>query len=200
MPPEESPEPDMRHLSLLAAALLAAVCAGPAAAQSLAPHPSPELAAVHLRAADVRFLLDAVASGVTEVRAGELALERSHDPGVRKLAKALVHDHTQANARLLQIARDKGVAVPREPSGAQRGMLAALRGVPASAFDAQFLERAGVHAHREAIGLFHGQVLRADPDPDLTRFADSMLPVLEKHLRMAQTALAHRGHDAGRAG
>jgi putative membrane protein len=190
----------MRHLSLLAAALLAALCAVPAAAQSIAVHPSPELAAVHLRAADVRFLLDAVASGVTEVRAGELALERSHDPAVRKLARTLVHDHTQANARLLQIASDKGVAVPREPSESQSGMLAALRGVPARAFDAQFLERAGVHAHREAIGLFHGQVLRADPDPDLERFADSMLPVLQEHLDMAQTALAHRGHGSGHAG
>jgi putative membrane protein len=200
MLPEESPEPQMRPLSLLAAALVAAACAGPAAAQALALHPSPQLAAVPLRAADVRFLLDAVASGVTEVRAGELALERSHDPGVRKFARALVHDHGQANARLLQIARDKGVAVPRTPSDAERGMLAALRGVPAGAFDAQFLQRAGVHAHREAIGLFHGQVLRADPDPELGKFAASMLPVLEKHLRMAQSALAHRGHGGGGAG
>jgi putative membrane protein len=190
----------MRHLSFLAASLLAALCAVPAAAQSIALHPSPELAAVHLRAADVRFLLDAVASGVTEVRAGEIALERSHDRAVRKLARTLVHDHTLANARLLQIASDKGVAVPREPSESQSGMLAALRGVPARAFDAQFLERAGVHAHREAIGLFHGQVLRADPDPDLERFADSMLPVLQEHLDMAQTALAHRGHGSGHAG
>lgn len=187
----------MRPLSLLAAALLAAVCAGPAAAQSVAPPVSPELAAVPLRAADARFLLDAVASGVTEVRAGEIALERSHDPAVRKLAKALVHDHTQANAQLLQIARDKGVAVPRKPSDSERGMLAALRGVPASAFDAQFLQRAGVHAHREAIGLFHAEVLLADPDPDLKKFADATLPVLEKHLQMARTALAHRGHDGG---
>lgn len=187
----------MRVLSCIATALLAAVCAGPAAAQSVAPPPSPELAAVPLRAADVRFLLDAEASGVTEVRAGEIALERSHDPAVRKLAEALVHDHAQADARLLQIARKKGVAVPRKPSESERGMLAALRGVPESAFDAQFLQRAGVHAHREAIGLFHAQVLRADPDPDLKQFADSMLPVLEKHLRMAQSALAHRHHSGG---
>jgi putative membrane protein len=190
----------MRHPFLIATALLAAVCAGPAAAQSVAPPPSPELAAVPLRAADVRFLLDAMASGVTEVRAGEVALERSHDPAVRKLAEALVHDHTQANARLLQIARDKGVAVPRKPSESERGMLAALRGVPASAFDAQFLQRAGVHAHREAIGLFHAEVLLADPDPDLKQFADSTLPVLEKHLHMARTALAHRHHGSGNAG
>lgn len=190
----------MRHLSLLATALLAAACAAPAAAQSVAPPLSPKLAVVPLRAADARFLLDAVASGVTEVRAGELALERSHDPAVRKLATTLVHDHTQANARLLQIARDKGVAVPRKPSEAQRGMLAALRGVPAGAFDAQFLERAGVHAHREAIGLFHAEVLLADPDPDLKQFADSMLPVLEKHLRMARSALGHRSDGAGHTG
>lgn len=190
----------MRHVSLFAAALLAAACAGPAAAQSVAPRPSPELAAVPLRAADARFLLDAMASGVTEVRAGEIALERSHDRAVRELARMLVHDHAQANAQLLRIAKDKGVALPRKPSHAERGMLAALRGVPASAFDAQFLQRAGVHAHREAIGLFHAQLLRADPDPQLEQFADATLPVLQKHLRMAQDALAHRDRRAGSAG
>lgn len=185
----------MRMLSLCLAAMLVFAAPLCARAQNLLP-PSPRLAAVDLRAADLRFLLDAVASGTAEIRAGQLAIERSPSSGVRQLGRKLVRDHGKANARLLKIAHDKGVAVPRKPSEAQRGMLAALRGVQRSAFDQQFLERAGVHAHQEAIALFHAQVLRADPDPALKAFAASMLPVLQEHLRMAQALVAHEDASA----
>lgn len=187
----------MRLFRFLPGVLLSALCALPAATQAAPVQASPELAAVDLRAADARFLLDAMAFGTAEVRAGELALQRSKDPAVRQLAQTMVNDHQRANLELQQIASEKGVAAPRRPSSTQRGMLAALRGVPVEAFDDQFLNRAGVHMHREAIGLFHALVLLPDPDPDLKRFARSMLPVLEKHLRMAQAVSAHR--DEGSA-
>lgn len=181
---------------LLAAALLAAGSGAWAAApgaqgQPALVHPSPELAAVDLRAADVRFLLDAVAANVTELRAGAIALERSQEPAVREFAQRIVQDHAQANMHLLQIAREMGVAVPREPSEGQRGMLAGLRGVPDRVFDREFLQRAGVAAHQHAIGVFHAEVVRPDPDRALKRFAEDQLPVLQQHLRMAQAMLAH---------
>lgn len=185
--------------------LVAAIPAGPGLAvaqpaQQPLVRASPELAAVDLRAADMRFLLQAVASGVTEVRAGRIALERSRDSAVRAYARRLVRDHEEANARLLQIAREKEVVVPREPSGSQKGMLDALRGVAVRDFDQQFLERAGVRAHREAVALFHANLLRPDPDPALAQFAQSTLPVLEEHLRMAQAALARSEGVARRPG
>lgn len=66
--------------------------------------------------------------------------------------------------------------------------------MPASAFDRQYLQRAGVHADREAIGLYHAQVLRADPDPALKQFAESMLPVVDSHLQAAKALIKQEKH------
>src|SRR5581483_3513353 len=76
-----------------------------------------------ISAADRQFVHDAAIAGLGEVAKGKLAEQKAQDPQVRQFGERMVHDHSQANDRLKQIAKAKGIELPRSPGNtAQRDM------------------------------------------------------------------------------
>jgi putative membrane protein len=104
-----------------------------------------------------------------EIKAGEIAQQKSQNSKVRDYAKIIVDEHRKAQRHLKAAVEDfDGASVPT--SGLQ--------------FLRTF-KRQQVKSHKEGVKLFKDYAQAAEYDP-LKRFAQETLPALEKHLRRAQ--------------
>ena len=52
--------------------------------------------------------------GMAEVALGELAVTRAKNEDVKKFGRRMVEDHGKANQELAQLAKNKGVEVPKD--------------------------------------------------------------------------------------
>jgi putative membrane protein len=146
---------------------------------------------------DRDFVINAAQSGVAELRASKMALDKASMPAVKKFADRMVRDHAKANDRLMALAKARGIDVDKEPSLLQRGKLELVEH-SGNDFDSRFIDHFGVDAHKNAIEVFEKQV-RQGNDRQLVAFARETLPKLQDHLRMAQDlqkSMQARG-DAG---
>jgi putative membrane protein len=84
----------------------------------------------------------------------------------------------------LQSPRRKGVALPSEPSLAQRARLELLASADGAAFDRRYADMLGLSAHRDTLQLFQ-KAADAATDPDVKAYAAQTLPALQLHLQMA---------------
>ena len=177
----------------LAAALFGSVLALPAAhaadtqPSSQAGQSAAQQAKAKLDAQDRKFLMDAAQGGLLEVEAGRLALERASSEQVRQFAQQLVKDHTDANEKLMQIAQDKGIELPKQLDAKHKQQLDKLSKLQGEEFDRAFIAQMGHKDHKKDIQAFEKQA-RQGKDAELKSFAEETLPVLQKHLSMAQKA------------
>ena len=110
--------------------------------------------------------------------------QQKGDDGVKAFAQAMITDHTPANAKLAALATSKGLTPPTDPSAAQQKMLAKLQGLSGDKFDKTYLS-GQVRAHEAMLKLFERESTNGK-DADLKAFADSTVPVIQKHITMAQ--------------
>ncbi len=150
----------------------------PSASSPMAPEGSAKLSKV-----DKEFVTKAAQGGLAEVQMAQLAQQKGDD-GVKTFAQAMISDHTPANEKLAQIATSKGMTAPTDPSAAQQKMLAKLQGLSGDKFDKTYIS-GQVRAHEAMLKLFERESTNGK-DADLKAFADSTVPVIQKHITMAQ--------------
>jgi len=161
-----------------------------------------------------QFVTDAAVGGMKEIRLSEIALEKSQNHQIRDFANRMVHDHSEANAKLEQIAQQKGLDLPatntfaaddanwRNPiiTGSEQVKEAYLltTNVPVAAyqdfkrlkslsgreFDDAYV-KVMVSDHILTIREFE-MAQRNLSDPELRQFAMQTLPTLRMHSEMAQ--------------
>jgi putative membrane protein len=161
-----------------------------------------------------QFVSDAAIGGMKEVRLSELALDKSQNPQVRDFAMRMVHDHSEANSKLAEIAQQKGLNLPatntfaiNDPNwnnpmltGSEQvkdGYLLTtnlpvatyqgvkhLRSLSGKEFDDAYI-RDMVSDHIMTIHEFE-VAQRNLSDPELRQFASTTLPTLRMHSEMAQ--------------
>jgi putative membrane protein len=145
---------------------------------------------------DAQSFVNMATQGNTfEIVSSELALRRSDDPVVRRIAEMLIADHTTQQGQLQSVAGEHGLEVPPLGLNAeQQAIVAALRVLRGDAFDAAYLN-AQVTAHEQAIALFiRAAGTPANPEP-LRALAIASLPILGQHLADVRLALEH-GHGS----
>lgn len=155
----------------------AALMLGSAAPAFAQPGPS---------AQDRSFVEQASRAGNAEVLDGRLALQKSNDPAVRRVAARMVADHSAANAQLASIANSEGIAAPTAPGPADRAAMAQQHLLRGNAFNAAYL-RDQESAHVKAIALFRSEAANGS-DPRIRGFARRTLPTLQMHLQMIRAA------------
>jgi len=139
-------------------------------------------------ASDAAWTQKAAQGGAAEVRLGEMARLRSTNQAVKELAQRLVDDHTIAGDELKQIAIRKGIALPGAIDPKQEALYERLSKLTGAEFDRAYVA-AMVDDHRAHVADFQRQA-DTSGDPELKSFAIKTLPVLQEHLRMAETLLA----------
>ena len=103
---------------------------------------------------------------------------------VGQFGRRMVHDHSDVNQELRQLASSKGVMVPQsldEKDAAERDRLSKLSG---REFDVAYMPDM-VRDHKEDVSEFQKMAEKAQ-DPDVRAFAAKTLPMLQDHLRLAE--------------
>lgn len=161
-----------------------------------------------------QFVSDAAIGGMKEVRLSEIALDKSQNPQIRDFATRMVHDHSEANDKLMQIAQQKNLELPATNTFAmddpnwnnavlngsdqvKEGYLLNTR-IPVAAyqdfkhlkslsgkeFDDAYVQDM-VGDHIATVQEFEA-AQRNLTDPELRQFAITTLPTLRMHSEMAQ--------------
>ncbi|HET8995042.1 MAG TPA: DUF4142 domain-containing protein [Acetobacteraceae bacterium] len=136
------------------------------------------------------FASNAAQSGLAEVQEGQLAQQKASSPQVRRFGQTLEQDHSAANQRLQEIAQQEKITLPAQPSHKQRSELKKLRRLSGQQFDRAFAQEE-VKDHQKAIAQFEREA-RSGKDATMKTFARDTLPVLRKHLQIAQSLASNR--------
>lgn len=134
---------------------------------------------------DQRFLRKAGESGMLEIQASQLALEKSQHAEVTNFAEMMIKDHTAVDEELKALAGAKGFQLPVELDGGKARLMEKLRGLDGPDFDEEYVDEVAVDAHEDAVDLFEDAADDAD-DADIKAFAAKHLPALKKHLEMGR--------------
>jgi putative membrane protein len=143
--------------------------------------------------ADKHFLTTAANADMTEANEGQIAENKSARDDVKDLGKTMAQDHTENYARLTALAAQDGVPIPNGIDTGKDRTIQQLVRLKGASFDRTFTADE-ITAHRQAITIFkreaeHGQ------DPEVKAFATKTIPVLEKHLQMAEACAKAAKHS-----
>jgi putative membrane protein len=133
---------------------------------------------------DFQFVKAAARGGMMEVELGKIAQQKGGIPAVQDFGKRMVTDHGQANAELKQLAASKGAILPSILSRKERRQMQHLEGLSPVKFDHAYA-RDMVRDHKHDIKAFE-KAAKNVQDPELRAFVVKTIPILQKHLRLAQ--------------
>ncbi len=138
-----------------------------------------------LSADDQKFVKEAAIGGMYEVQAGQVAARKATSAEVKQMAQHIVADHTQANEKLMSLARAKGVQdLPADLDAKHKKKLEHLSKLSGAQFDREYSQMM-VSDHKDDIKAFEKEAKNGS-DADLKQFASTTLPTLNQHLSMAQ--------------
>jgi putative membrane protein len=130
-----------------------------------------------------KFLEQAAVGGMVEVEMGKIGQQKATMQGIKQFAAVIEKDHTQANAELKTLAASKGFELPAELPASKKEHLADLNNSKGKDFDNYYVNMM-VEDHITDIALFEGAT--KSPDTAVAAFASKVLPVLQKHYKMAR--------------
>src|SRR5262245_41675846 len=113
--------------------------------------------AAGLSANDRSFLRTAAVANRAEIMTSQLALKRSTDKKVIRVARMLVKDHTQALKDLKQLARLKHYSLPESTDSEHRAVYRRLARLSGNEFNRQYI-LAQTRDHNAAVALFRKQM------------------------------------------
>lgn len=131
------------------------------------------------------FVMNAAVSDMYEIESSKMALERSKNAGVKKIAQMLITDHTASSTKLKGLVTGgqvTGATIPDKMDERRQGLIDNLRGAPDAEFDNRYLDQQA-NAHREALILMNGYQT-AGQNELLKAFAGEVKPKIQAHLDM----------------
>ena len=136
------------------------------------------------------FLAHAGSANEYEIEASQLALQASANPGVRNLANVIIADHTAMGQQVAAAATSAGLTPPPPTLlPAEQAMLDQLRASGSGpSFDMTYQQQQ-ITAHQQAIAMMQNYATSGDV-PALRTVATGAIPVMQKHLAMAQQIVA----------
>lgn len=153
-------------------------------ASSSEMNPSTAMNASTNGAVDAAFVTDGIKGDTAEVAIGQLAGSKGSTRAVRDFGNMLVTDHGAHKQKLIDLANSASIPVPTEPAEAGHANLLKLQGLSGAAFDKTFASML-VDSHHKGIAKNEQQAKTGDPKT--AAIAEATLPVLKKHLAMAES-------------
>ncbi len=132
------------------------------------------------------FIQKATVANLFKVQSSEIALQKSQNEAVKKLAQQLVTDQKKANDQIAALLKKEKIeaTVPTALDEAHQKMLDDLNAASAEEFDKMYLE-AQMKAHEDATALLNGYWKGGDNEK-LQTLAKGMRPTLQWHVDMMQ--------------
>ncbi len=163
----------MQIQSVLSAASCLALLAGAGLAR-----------AASISNADRQFMIVAARTDMTEAHEGQMAEQQAAREDVKTFAKTQVQDHNNSYEQLGKLATKTAVSIPKGIDVAKDRTIEQLAHLKGAQFDRQFA-RDEIAADQRAISLFK-QEAKHGQDADVKAYAEKTIPVLEKHLHLAE--------------
>jgi putative membrane protein len=161
------------------------------AAPSLRADVKDKVKAMQSPADSKQFAMKAAEAGLFEVKLAQLAQQKSQDPKIKELARALERDHQMANDQLAQLAKQKNVDLPNEITGECTETYQAFQQLDGRDFENAYL-LCNVTGHLKGIAMFQKEA-QSGTDPDVKMWAGQTLPKLQQHARHIATVAQAEG-------
>lgn len=168
----------IRHL-ILCAVVVAANGINFSAAQ-----PGDEASTHALTAADEGFVRKAAIVSLTELTLGQLAAVQGTQDDVRAFGSTVATDNAKLNRRLTELAEQEGWELPADIDADHRAKIGALSEKDSLEFTVMYTDET-VAAQQRTVDLYRDTAQHCQV-PALRGFAREALPILERHLQMAQ--------------
>jgi putative membrane protein len=170
----------MRKLGILLGGALALAACSTTPREPVAP---PDLNNVLMAPG---FLAHAGSANQYEIDAAQLALQASTNPAVRNLANMIIADHTALGQQVAAAATSAGLAPPAPALlPPEQAMLDQLRAAGTGMNFDMLYQQQQISAHQQAIQLMQNYAASGDV-PALQTVASGAIPVMQRHLQMAQ--------------
>jgi putative membrane protein len=140
---------------------------------------------------DKEFIKDAASGGMMEVELSKIAAQRGSSEQVKDFGRRMQEDHGKANKELTQIAKNKAVDVPKELERKHKSTLDRLSKLSGNEFDREYM-KVMLDAHKEDLKKFESEAEKGQ-DPQVKEFAKKHVPVLKKHLELAEKTSKQAG-------
>ena len=147
---------------------------------------------------DADFVKAAASGGMMEVQLGKLAAEKASNAQVKEFGTRMQKDHSKANDQLKKIAAKKDIKLPAELEAKHKATVNKLSKLKGEEFDREYME-AMVDDHKEDLEKFQQQADKGK-DAELKKFAQDQVPILKKHLELAQQTQKKASGSAKGAG
>ncbi len=134
--------------------------------------------------ADAKFMMMAAMSDMNEISLSNMAMQKSTNDDVKRMAQMIVDDHTKASDELKTVAMSKNVTLPASADAKHQVMMTKMQAMSGEMFDRAYV-KAMVKDHEKAVKMFTKESM-SGKDADARAFAAKTLPVLQSHLTMAQ--------------
>ena len=133
--------------------------------------------------ADDSFLKQAIQGDMAEVKMGQLAQEKGANDQVKQFGQTLVSDHQENLDKAKSLAEKIGMTPPESVNAEQKAMYEKMSKLSGQQFDKEFAQHM-VQDHKKDISKFEQESKKSG---DVATFAQNTLPVLKKHLEMAES-------------
>jgi putative membrane protein len=161
-----------------AVALAADPAPAPAAAQDSGPPPGDVLTKLHH-------------SNKMEIEAGKLAQQKGESKAIKQFGKELVNDHTAADKKVVALAKQLKVDLPKETEPMNDGMLEKARAQTGADFDKTFASSM-LDDHKKDVEET-SEARDKTSNPKLKKLLTEIVPKLEKHRDTAQKLVDNGG-------
>ncbi len=131
---------------------------------------------------DAQFVVDATSGSYDEIAAANVAVERSTNVSIKKLAGELKDDHNAIINELKTTSTAKSISVPASPSEDATKEAANLTGKTGVDFDKAWLGK--VKAMHEKSVKKYEDAANSATDADIKKWAASTLVKIKNHLNM----------------
>jgi putative membrane protein len=145
--------------------------------------------------ADTKFAMTAAHGGDTEVQLGKLAADKATNPDVKAFGEQMVHDHGEANEKLMSVGQQESMSLPADMDMKQKAMYNKLKMLSGPAFDKAYVNDM-VKDHEEDVKEFTKEA-NSGTDPKIKQFAADTLPVIQGHLDKIKAIQAKMSGSAG---
>jgi putative membrane protein len=135
---------------------------------------------------DEQWLQTSISGDRFEITGGKIALQRSQDATVRKLAQRLIKDHSKSLREATSTARKFNIKVPPAPTPSMQWELSILRTLPQTTFDAGYASLE-VKDHNQDIEESSTEASKGETTL-IKQMARKEIPVLRMHLTMSRGA------------
>ena len=133
---------------------------------------------------DADFVKEAASGGMMEVQLGKTAQEKSAKSQVKEFGRRMQTDHTKANNELKKLAAKKKITLPNELESKHKSIVDKITKLKGDEFDREYMSTM-VDDHKEDIEKFQKEADNGK-DADVKKFAQDHLPILKKHLALAE--------------